>query len=215
MTDDDDLTRHDTRRYDPRVPRLTQDFYTSHQWRQGTAVPRPSRHRRRRKKDCDSLGRHPRLGCRTYCTLELLFAQVCTQPTVHGTHTCVLDTNVHIHTWLPWRTQQAPGQVPLLRMRAWAWRERVVLACTRHHIAPSHSRPSNLSCMCAQPAHRQILHSAAPWCPQAPCLHRDVRDTFFLWPAACHGHSCLHPLRRCKEFAAHQACPALACCSCT
>lgn len=74
---------------------------------------------------------------------------------------------------------------------------------------------SNLSCMCAQPAHRQILHSVTPWCPQAPCLHMGIGDTFFLWPAACHGHSYLHTLRRCKESAAHQVCPALACCFCT
>ncbi|EUC31969.1 hypothetical protein COCCADRAFT_27393 [Bipolaris zeicola 26-R-13] len=51
-----------------------------------------------------------------------------------------------------WWTQQAPGHVPLLRMRAWAWGERVVLACTRHYIAPSHPRPP-ISAACARNQH--------------------------------------------------------------
>jgi len=124
-----------------------------------------------------------------YCTWHTHVSR--TQTYIHS-HTC-------IHTSLSRWTQQAPGHVPLLECE-WAWGERVVLACTRHHIAPSHSA-SNLSCMCAQPAHRQILHSAAPWCTQAPCLHMGISDTFSLWPAACHGHSYLHTLRRCKELA--------------
>ncbi|EUC43159.1 hypothetical protein COCMIDRAFT_28360 [Bipolaris oryzae ATCC 44560] len=163
-----------------------------------TAVSRPSRHRRRRRKKekgSDSLGRHPRLGC---CTL------------------LSVPWNCYRRNWmLSCRGGHNKPRVMCLAANASGrgenesfWRR------TRQHTAPSHSA-SNLSCMCAQPAHRHILHSAAPWCPQAPCLHMGMSDTFCLWPAACHGHSYLHPLRRCKEFAAPQAYPALACCFCT
>jgi hypothetical protein len=135
------------------TPRLTQDSTSQ-------SLPVPPGHDGTCFRHC--LARHPRLDRCPDCTY-------CTYCTVLYCHTAQYCTRLLVR----------PVQMPTCAHRGLVMcvcsPGRVVLARTRHDTA-QHRR-----CMDAHAAHRQILHSAAPWCIEVPCS-----DTFHLWTAACH-----------------------------